>query len=424
MYKEHIISTKDELLTSGFSGSPGNPTPNRKSHNGADYISAKKGVNDLMHTARGVDIIALADGKVVEIIKPGDKWYSENGNTVGISHAGMIFSRCKHMRDGSVPVKVGDTVKKGQIIGVMGNTGNCSSVRTDLPPQYKGTHGHFEIKENSTSSTTGDFVNPEPYLKGEKSIPGASGNTTNDTVTLAVKHAADIIYANEGNYGSVNKNDNGALSIGKVQWHSSRALALMKTIVKANLIQAQNMLGLALYNEILNAAANTWDKRVVNDAEAKALSALLTTAEGKSVQDALAVADITSYVNKGMSYGLKDCGALIYFADGVNQYGTNAALWKQISEAALKTTGDVTAMWNATKTRTQNYLARREKAYKAVIALNLSGTSSASPLKSIDEIAKEVIRGSWGNGQDRVNRLTTAGYDAKAVQTKVNLLLK
>lgn len=44
--------------------------------------------------------------------------------------------------------------------------------------------------------------------------------------------------------------------------------------------------------------------------------------------------------------------------------------------------------------------------------------------KSTTEIAKEVIAGKWGNGQDRINRLTKAGYDAKEVQAEVNRLLK
>ena len=43
--------------------------------------------------------------------------------------------------------------------------------------------------------------------------------------------------------------------------------------------------------------------------------------------------------------------------------------------------------------------------------------------KSVDELAKEVIRGDWGNGQDRVNRLTAAGYDYNAVQSKVDEML-
>ncbi len=44
--------------------------------------------------------------------------------------------------------------------------------------------------------------------------------------------------------------------------------------------------------------------------------------------------------------------------------------------------------------------------------------------KSVDEIAREVIQGKWGNGADRKNRLTNAGYDYSAVQKRVNELMK
>ena len=43
--------------------------------------------------------------------------------------------------------------------------------------------------------------------------------------------------------------------------------------------------------------------------------------------------------------------------------------------------------------------------------------------KSIDKIAKEVIEGKWGNGKERKKKLTKAGYDYKAVQKRVNQLL-
>lgn len=53
-----------------------------------------------------------------------------------------------------------------------------------------------------------------------------------------------------------------------------------------------------------------------------------------------------------------------------------------------------------------------------------SGTAvTTSSKKSIDEIACEVIQGLWGNGQDRKDRITKAGYDYSAVQKKVNELL-
>ncbi len=42
--------------------------------------------------------------------------------------------------------------------------------------------------------------------------------------------------------------------------------------------------------------------------------------------------------------------------------------------------------------------------------------------KTIEELAKEVLEGKWGNGTDRKNRLTDAGYDYAAVQAKVNEL--
>ena len=43
--------------------------------------------------------------------------------------------------------------------------------------------------------------------------------------------------------------------------------------------------------------------------------------------------------------------------------------------------------------------------------------------KSVDAIAHEVIRGDWGNGYERKQKLTAAGYDDSAVQKKVNELL-
>lgn len=52
------------------------------------------------------------------------------------------------------------------------------------------------------------------------------------------------------------------------------------------------------------------------------------------------------------------------------------------------------------------------------------GAGTATPSKSIDDIAREVIRGDWGNGDDRKQRLSSAGYDYSAVQKRVNELLK
>lgn len=44
-------------------------------------------------------------------------------------------------------------------------------------------------------------------------------------------------------------------------------------------------------------------------------------------------------------------------------------------------------------------------------------------MKSVKEIAQEVIAGLWGNGDERRRRLTEAGYDYDVIQKAVNDLL-
>lgn len=53
----------------------------------------------------------------------------------------------------------------------------------------------------------------------------------------------------------------------------------------------------------------------------------------------------------------------------------------------------------------------------------VNGKLGAKPKKSVDEIAREVIHGDWGNGAERKQRLTAAGYDYAAIQHRVNELL-
>lgn len=47
----------------------------------------------------------------------------------------------------------------------------------------------------------------------------------------------------------------------------------------------------------------------------------------------------------------------------------------------------------------------------------------ASTGSEIDQLAQAVIRGNWGNGLERIQRLTEAGYDYKTVQNRVNEML-
>ena len=59
---------------------------------------------------------------------------------------------------------------------------------------------------------------------------------------------------------------------------------------------------------------------------------------------------------------------------------------------------------------------------KDVLYVPLS-TFSIKSVKSIDELAHEVIEGKWGNGSDRKVALTLAGYNYDKIQVRVNEIL-
>lgn len=57
-----------------------------------------------------------------------------------------------------------------------------------------------------------------------------------------------------------------------------------------------------------------------------------------------------------------------------------------------------------------------------VTTYNLTSYDSETS-KSHEEIAKEVVAGKWGNGEERKTALTKAGYDYNTIQSLVNTLL-
>lgn len=191
-----------------------------------------------------------------------------------------------------------------------------------------------------------------------------------------VNVASGIIYSQEGNYGSVNRNDNKhGMSIGKCQWNAywGRALPLLKSIVKKDTEQAKKILGESLYNEIAGSSADAWNKqeREATEAEATAISELLKTPQGKEAQDDLADKDITAYVKNGVKAGLVSQKALAYYADLENQGGSEAS--KRIATTAGNDAGGIEKVGldkihaHALKDSVMGqYESRRAKVYKAV----------------------------------------------------------
>jgi hypothetical protein len=125
-------------------------TPNQK------FALDLLGVDDLGRTRRGRsndnddyfafgrEVVAPADGVVVEAIDgvrdnpPGSmNSYSALGNAVVIRHREDEFSVLAHFQQGSLRVKAGDTVKRGQVLGLCGNSGNSSE-----------PHIHFHLQHS------------------------------------------------------------------------------------------------------------------------------------------------------------------------------------------------------------------------------------------------------------------------------------
>lgn len=110
------------------------------------------------------DIVAFADG---EVITAG--YLSDTGYWVRIRHDNGVITRYMHMEKGSIKVKVGAKVKKGQVIGYMGSTGNSTArhLHFDLsfPGNVVNTYGGFYV-----SSQNCTYVDPLPYLAGSKSL--------------------------------------------------------------------------------------------------------------------------------------------------------------------------------------------------------------------------------------------------------------
>ena len=93
---------------------------------------------------RGEEVIAPANGTV---IKAG--WTGGYGNMVEIDHGNGLTTRYGHMS--KIEIEVGDTITRGQLIGLIGSTGRST-----------GPHLHFELRLNDKSINPRHFLVPEP----------------------------------------------------------------------------------------------------------------------------------------------------------------------------------------------------------------------------------------------------------------------
>jgi murein DD-endopeptidase MepM/ murein hydrolase activator NlpD len=120
----------DKGWMSSHFGKRTDPITGRKAwHNGVDFAGQE-----------GDDIKTVAAGVVVH--SGSSNGY---GKMVEVNHGGGFSTRYGHQK--TLLVKVGDIVKKGQIVGLMGSSGRST-----------GPHVHFEVYKN------GRIVDPSSYI--------------------------------------------------------------------------------------------------------------------------------------------------------------------------------------------------------------------------------------------------------------------
>jgi murein DD-endopeptidase MepM/ murein hydrolase activator NlpD len=118
------------------------------------------------YLAEGLDALAVADGRVVEVKDsipenvPGSRAVPITLETVGGNHVildigGGHYAFYAHLKPGSIRVKLGDTVRRGDVVGLVGNSGNSTE-----------PHLHFHISD--ANSPLGSEGIPYVYDRYER----------------------------------------------------------------------------------------------------------------------------------------------------------------------------------------------------------------------------------------------------------------
>lgn len=80
-------------------------------------------------------------------------------------------------------------------------------------------------------------------------------------------------------------------------------------------------------------------------------------------------------------------------------------------------------LYNKAKGQVLKGLVRRREAERKLFLTPVKG-GNVVVTKTNEEIAKEVLAGKWGNGAERKNKLTQAGYNYTDIQAIVNQLVR
>lgn len=127
-----------------------------------------------------------------------------------------------------------------------------------------------------------------------------------------------------------------------------------------------------------------------------------------------------------------DCSALVAVCVNASGVPVSKDIYTGNEANALKATGKFEVLTDSKYLTTDKNLKRgdillKEGSHTAIVLTdgeNVVKKEKVKAKKSITTIAKEVIAGKWGNGEDRKNSLIKAGYKYADIQKEVNRLLK
>jgi hypothetical protein len=128
------------------------------------------------YLAYGLPIVAVADGEVTTVIdgvhenEPGTKNPTYvAGNLVILRHGPSLYSSYAHLVPGKIKVKVGAKVKRGEVLGLCGNSGNATE-----------PHLHFQLEDGPWFESSWGVL---PVFSGVRVTRGGE-TKTDDAYTL------------------------------------------------------------------------------------------------------------------------------------------------------------------------------------------------------------------------------------------------
>lgn len=131
--------------------------------------------------------------------------------------------------------------------------------------------------------------------------------------------------------------------------------------------------------------------------------------------------DIWQYSSKGSVDGIKGNVDMNYMYNDIRNATQTTVTKKTVQELAQEV---LQGKWGNGAERKKKLTDAGYDYNKVQAEVNkLVKGETATPKKSNEEIAEEVIKGLWGNGADRKKRLTDAGYDYKTIQNLVNKMI-